>query len=97
MLEVQKLSYFLQEAGEPLQLRFAKYHYGPYAENLNHVLQRLEGHFIRGYGDRSREARIHIFADADAQADAFLNEYKLARFGSSALRGQLKASRLLMA
>ena len=49
LLEVQKLTYFLQAAGEDLKLGFQKYQYGPYAENLNHVLQRIEGHFIRGY------------------------------------------------
>src|SRR5215208_2801766 len=51
LLEIHKLMYFLQEAGEPLQLRFKKLHYGPYAENLRHVLSYIEGHFIQGYGD----------------------------------------------
>jgi O-acetyl-ADP-ribose deacetylase (regulator of RNase III) len=60
LLEVQKLAYFLQEAGEPLRLAFVKHHYGPYAEKLNHVLQRMEGHFIRGYGDRSGGAQIYL-------------------------------------
>lgn len=40
LLEIQKLAYFLQSAGEPLKLNFVKGKYGPYAENLNHVLQR---------------------------------------------------------
>ena len=31
-LEVQKLLYFLQEAGKPLRLRFVKQRYGPYAD-----------------------------------------------------------------
>ena len=43
MLEVQKLAYFAQVAGEPLKLDFSKGAYGPYAETLNHVLQRIEG------------------------------------------------------
>ena len=30
--------YFMQEAGEPLRLRLSKGPYGPYAENLRHVL-----------------------------------------------------------
>jgi hypothetical protein len=30
------------------------------AWNLNHVLQRIEGHFIRGYGDRSSSGRAEI-------------------------------------
>jgi uncharacterized protein YwgA len=53
-LEIQKLVYFLQVSGEDLKLNFVPEKYGPYAENLNHVLQRIEGHFIRGYGDRSK-------------------------------------------
>jgi len=52
-IELQKLMYFLQVAGEPLNLRFQPGHYGPYADNLRHVLSTLEGHFITGYGDGS--------------------------------------------
>ena len=51
LLEVHKLMYFMQVAGQPLKLRFAKALYGPYAENLRHVLNTVEGHFISGYGD----------------------------------------------
>ncbi|HYB22990.1 MAG TPA: macro domain-containing protein, partial [Solirubrobacteraceae bacterium] len=49
LLEIHKLMYFLQEAGEPLRLRYIKAPYGPYAENLRHVLQAINGHFIAGY------------------------------------------------
>lgn len=72
LLEVQKLAYFLQSAGEDLKLGFQKHHFGPYAENLNHVLQRIEGHFIRGYGDRSKEAEIVILEGSADSAEAFL-------------------------
>jgi O-acetyl-ADP-ribose deacetylase (regulator of RNase III) len=41
MLEIQKLAYFLQVAGEPLRLEFTKGSYGPYTEVLHHVLQRF--------------------------------------------------------
>lgn len=51
LLEVHKLMYFLQKAGEPLNLKYAKAHYGPYAENLRHVIRAMEGHFISGYAD----------------------------------------------
>lgn len=51
LLEVHKLMYFQQEAGEPLQLTYHKAPYGPYAENLRHVLHKVEGHFISGYAD----------------------------------------------
>lgn len=51
LLEVHKLMYFMQEAGEPLRLQFKPAHYGPYAENLRHVLRTIEGHFVSGYAD----------------------------------------------
>ena len=75
MLEVQKLLYFLQVAGEPLKLQFVKAQYGPYAESLHHVLQRLEGHFLRGYGDRSRESTIRLLPEAQAAARAALEQH----------------------
>ncbi len=51
LLEVHKLMYFMQEAGEPLRLEYAQAPYGPYAENLRHVLHAVEGHLIAGYAD----------------------------------------------
>jgi O-acetyl-ADP-ribose deacetylase (regulator of RNase III) len=53
LVEVQKLMYVLQMAGEPLHLDFRKGHYGPYADNLRSVLRELEGHYITGFGDGS--------------------------------------------
>ncbi|MFA1820075.1 macro domain-containing protein [Virgibacillus oceani] len=72
LLEIQKIAYFLQEVGEPLQLGFEKGKFGPYAENLNHVLLRMEGHFIRGFGDRNREAEIYLLPNAAVKAHHFL-------------------------
>jgi len=73
LLEVHKLAYFLQEAGESLRLRYEKGHYGPYASNLNKALERIEGHFIRGYGDSQRpDVEIGLLRGATAEADAFL-------------------------
>lgn len=74
LLEIQKLAYFLQEAGQPLKLNFQKRQYGPYAENLHFVLQRIEGHFVQGYGDRSRNVSLEIFPDAGEEAERFLSE-----------------------
>lgn len=51
LLEIHKLMYFMQEAGENLRLRYEKAPYGPYAKNLRHVLSLVEGHLIQGYGD----------------------------------------------
>lgn len=73
LLEVQKLAYFLQEAGEPLRLKYEAGHYGPYAANLNKVLETMEGHFIRGYGDQQKpDAEIELLPGAVEEASSFL-------------------------
>ncbi len=74
LLEVHKLMYFLQSAGEPLRLRYTKAWYGPYAENLRHVLADLEGHLITGYlGDGDNPAiELTLAAGAASQARSFL-------------------------
>ncbi len=75
MLEVQKLAYLLQVAGEPLKLNYVKDRYGPYAENVHHVLQRIDGHFIAGYGDRTQAASgalIRLHDEAIDEAAKFL-------------------------
>lgn len=73
-IEVQKLAYFLQEAGEPLNLPFVKHHYGPYADSLRHALNRMEGHFIRGLGDGVVEAEIEPTEDALEEAEHFIRQ-----------------------
>lgn len=78
LLEIQKLMYFLQEAGEPLRLRFQAGLYGPYAANLNKVLERIEGHLIRGYGDSQKpDTEIELLPNAVQEADSFLKEHPL--------------------
>ncbi|GID27295.1 type II toxin-antitoxin system antitoxin DNA ADP-ribosyl glycohydrolase DarG [Paractinoplanes brasiliensis] len=59
-LEIQKLAYFLQILGAPLRLSFVRGTYGPYAAQLSHALDALEGHHLTGLGDRS--ARVTEFA-----------------------------------
>jgi len=72
-IEVQKLCYFAQEAGQPLRLNYVKHQYGPYADNLRHVLNRMDGHFIQGVGDHaSSETQLTLLEGAIEQADAFL-------------------------
>lgn len=79
LLEIQKLMYFLQEAGQPLRLNYAKARYGPYADNLNHVLQNLEGHYLRGYGDRTQQvlklAPITLLPGAEDEARRWLDDH----------------------
>lgn len=78
LLEVQKLVYFLTAAGESLnQVIFQKHYYGPYADVLRHVLDKMEGHFISGYADglNKPETPIELKANAADEALAFLNRY----------------------
>ena len=74
LLEVHKLMYFMQAAGEPLKLRFVKGHYGPYADNLRHVLHAVEGHFISGYvdGGDAPGKQLELVPGALDDAHAFL-------------------------
>jgi O-acetyl-ADP-ribose deacetylase (regulator of RNase III) len=66
LLEIHKLMYFMQESGEPLKLKYTKGIYGPYAENLRHVLSHIEGHFIIGYGDAEDDPQKEIEPKPDA-------------------------------
>ena len=68
MLEVQKLAYFLQASGLNMQLDYSKNRFGPYSEKLNYVLQPMEGHFIRGYGDRSKQSPGIVLLPGAAEA-----------------------------
>ena len=70
LLEIHKLAYFMQEAGQQMDLKFAKAPYGPYAANLRHVLNEIEGHFIEGYADAEDDPRKQIELKAGAADDA---------------------------
>jgi hypothetical protein len=81
LLEVHKLMYFMQEAGEPLRLRFKTAPYGPYAENLRHVLHAIEGHLIAGYDDGgdAPDKPLKLVPGAVEEATAFIAEHKETR------------------
>lgn len=81
LLEVHKLMYFMQEAGEPLRLKFKPAHYGPYAENLRHVLKTIEGHFVSGYSDGgdAPEKVIELVPGAEKEAVNFLSHHESTR------------------
>ncbi len=77
LLEIHKLMYFMQEAGEPLRLKFTKGFYGPYAENLRHVLHAIEGHLVSGYanGGDNPAKQLHLVPGAVQDASAFLEAH----------------------
>ena len=81
LLEVHKLMYFMQEAGEPLRLRYVKHHYGPYAENLRHVLKAVEGHLISGYADGgdTPDKPLTLVPGAVEDAKDYLDRHDISR------------------
>jgi O-acetyl-ADP-ribose deacetylase (regulator of RNase III) len=81
LLEVHKLMYFMQESGERLRLRYVAAPYGPYAENLRHVLRDIEGHLVSGYaeGGDTPEKPLALVPGAAADAAAFLGAHPKTR------------------
>ena len=67
--------YFLQEYGQRLRLQYAKAPYGPYAENLRHVLHAVECHLVSGYADGgdSPNKQLSLVPGAIGEAETFLN------------------------
>jgi O-acetyl-ADP-ribose deacetylase (regulator of RNase III) len=77
LIEVHKLMYFMQEAGEPLRLKYVQGPYGPYAENLRHVMNAIEGYLISGYADGGDTLykQLKLVPAASQDAQNFLQEY----------------------
>ena len=57
-----------------MNLKYAKGSYGPYAENLRHVLIPIEGHLVSGYanGGDSPFKQLHLVPGALEEAQIFL-------------------------
>jgi O-acetyl-ADP-ribose deacetylase (regulator of RNase III) len=81
LLEVHKLMYFMQESGEPLRLRYVQALYGPYAENLRHVLREIEGYFVSGYADGgdAPDKELVLVPGAVEDAGRFLKDHPSTR------------------
>ncbi len=70
LLGVHKLMYFIQEGGECMNLRFTRHLYGPYAENLRHLLLRINGHFVTGYSNRGDAPHDPLWVVPGVRRDA---------------------------
>jgi O-acetyl-ADP-ribose deacetylase (regulator of RNase III) len=81
LLEVHKLMYFMQEAGQPLRLRYARAPNGPFAENLGNVLAQVEGHLVSGYrdGGDAPDKQLTLVPGAVDDAMAFLEDESATR------------------
>ncbi|WP_284271818.1 type II toxin-antitoxin system antitoxin DNA ADP-ribosyl glycohydrolase DarG [Mesorhizobium huakuii] len=74
LLEAHKLMFFMQEAGQGLRLQYAKANYGPYAQNLKHVFNSIEGALVSGYSDGGDDPtkQIRLVPGAYEDADRYL-------------------------
>jgi hypothetical protein len=75
LLEVHKLMYFMQEAGEPLRLRYVAAPYGPDAGNLRHA------YFVSGYADSgdAPDKELRLVPGSIEDADKFLLDHPTTR------------------
>jgi O-acetyl-ADP-ribose deacetylase (regulator of RNase III) len=89
MLEIQKLAWFLERSIErlspernPLALQFSAHTYGPYANRLDHLLNKLDGSYLHSekrisdanpfdaiWFDDSREAAVQAYLKSAAKDD----------------------------
>ena len=64
-LLIQKLAFFAQVAGVPMKLKFSGYEYGPFDYNLKHVIDRLEGLYIRDESTTWKRSNIHMLDEQE--------------------------------
>ncbi|HEV3157565.1 MAG TPA: hypothetical protein VGZ00_09500 [Candidatus Baltobacteraceae bacterium] len=74
LLDMQKFAYLLQEIGEPLDLSFRKHTYGPHSEDLDFILKRLEGRYLRGSNDRSLSVALRLLPGAVEDSERILGD-----------------------
>lgn len=86
LLEIQKLAWFLQrvinsmEIKDPLKLQFEPHLYGPYANNLSHLLNAIDGSYLKSdkripdaspldvvYFDDSKKDILSLYLKTEAQ------------------------------
>jgi len=86
-LEIQKLAWFLervietQQIDNPLKLQFKSNNYGPYADKLRHVLEALDGSYLKSnkriadsnpldviWFDESKREQVNTYLHSDAKA-----------------------------
>ncbi len=79
LLEIQKLAYFLQRLGQTnLKLQFKKYYNGPYASNLQYILDPMRGTYIiteKPIPDSRPNEKIHLNKEKSAEIKDFIDKH----------------------
>ena len=82
LLEIQKIAWFLERSlvllgpDNPLDLRFEAHRYGPYADRLRHLLDRLDGsylHCTKRLADAGPRDTIHFLESKRAEVETYLD------------------------
>jgi len=75
-LEIQKLAYFLQRMGQKdLRLQYKQHRYGPFAYNLQHLLNHIEGSYLQGdtrIMDSQPLDSVQLIPEKVSEIDAFI-------------------------
>jgi O-acetyl-ADP-ribose deacetylase (regulator of RNase III) len=75
LLVAQKMTYLMQRFGEPMKLEFVRGPYGPYAHNLNFLLQKLNGAYLwYKEEDNKPTTTVKLEADKLAEVERFIQE-----------------------
>jgi O-acetyl-ADP-ribose deacetylase (regulator of RNase III) len=75
LLVAQKMTYLMQRFGEPMKLEFVRGPYGPYAHNLNFLLQKLNGAFLwYKEEDNKPTTTVKLEASKLAEVERFIAE-----------------------
>ncbi|MCB9230383.1 MAG: macro domain-containing protein [Bacteroidia bacterium] len=72
-----KLAYFLQRMGDKqLKLKFQRHHYGPYSNQVDHLMYALNGSFINGLEQRTAKAfdRLDLRYDRYPEVKEFVEK-----------------------
>ena len=82
LLVVQKIAYFLQRIGEPLNLQYEKGYYGPYSNRLQHLLKYLNGYYLNFKHEETKPSSvvsINHFEKVNKYTEKELNNNQLER------------------
>ena len=92
ILEVQKLGWMLSRViarlglTDPLKLKFEANRYGPYADNLRHLLDNLDGSYLHSekrLADAGPADVLHFAPDHEQKLGAYLRTAEGAAFGEA--------------
>ncbi len=65
LLVIQKIAYFLQRFGEPLNLQYEKGYYGTYSHRLQHLVKYLNGYYLNFKHDATKPSTVVYLRNLD--------------------------------